>query len=67
VKAAARMPLLEHYRRGEPFNISKSEVVKWLCRQPEIQQQFFNYYKACGAIVFDIETGGWHGSNWSNQ
>jgi hypothetical protein len=60
LKAAAKMPLLDHYHRGEPFDISRSDVVRWLCDQPEIQQALFNYYKRNGLIVY--VDGKWMGA-----
>jgi len=46
------MPLLDHHRHGRPFNIMESDVAAWLCEQPEIRQEIFNYYKRAGAIVY---------------
>jgi hypothetical protein len=61
IKAAQRMPLLGHHcRRGEPFNIMRSEVCRWLCDQPEIRQEIFNWVKANQAIVF--VDGNWIGA-----
>jgi hypothetical protein len=62
MKRAAEMPLLRHFLPGQAFDISKSEVVQWLCDQPEIQQALFNWYKRNGAIVY--EDGQWRGANW---
>jgi hypothetical protein len=58
-KAAARMPLLDHFHRGRPFDIAESDVVAWLIAQPEIQQETFNWCKLNGAIVYD--DGKWRG------
>jgi hypothetical protein len=62
LRAAAKMPLLSHVKRGERFDISKSEVVQWLMAQPEVQQETFNWIKRQGAIVF--EDGQWRGAEW---
>jgi hypothetical protein len=60
LEVARTMPLLDHYRPGEAFNISRSQAVRWLCSQPEIQQGLFNHFKAAGAIVYD--EGRWRGA-----
>jgi hypothetical protein len=65
LKAAALMPLLPHNRSGEPFDITKSEVVHYLIAQPEIQQSVFNFCKRAGAINFDLDTGKWVGASYS--
>jgi len=54
------MPLLSHFHRGQPFGVSRSDVVQWLIAQPEIQQEIFNQMKRNGAIVWD--DGKWRGS-----
>jgi hypothetical protein len=64
LRVAAKMPLLAHHRPGERFHISNSEVVQWLVRQPEVQQEIFNWAKNNNSIVLDIETGCWHGAAW---
>jgi hypothetical protein len=63
MRAAAKMPLLEHYHRGRPFDIAESDVAAWLCAQPEIRQQVFNMFKANGSIVFDMESRQWRGAD----
>lgn len=62
LRAAARMPRLDHYIRGRPFNIRESAVCDWLCSQDEIRQEIFNWTKRNGAIVFDVATGQWVGA-----
>ena len=61
LKCAARMPLLDHYRRGESFDITRSDVVRWLCDQPELQQELFNFCKRHDAIVY--VNGRWVGAD----
>jgi hypothetical protein len=56
---ARRMPLLSHFHVGRPFDLAESDVIAWLCAQPEIQQELFNYVKRHGAIVY--EDGKWRG------
>ena len=57
------MPPLRHFRRGEPFDIMRSEAVDWLVSQPEVRQQVWNWAKKNNAIVLDLESGCWHGVN----
>ena len=63
-KAASKMPLLSHHMHGEPFDITKSEVVRWLIAQPALQQELFNQMKRTGAIVWDA--GRWRGADTSS-
>jgi len=46
LKAAARMPLLDHYHPGTPFEIMESDVCRWLIVQPLI-------IKVIGKAFFD--------------
>lgn len=63
ISVAAKMPRLLH--ASEPFDIKKSEVLKWLCDQPEILQTLFDYYRDRGAITYDKENGTWRGAEVS--
>ena len=60
LEAAKAMPLLDHYQRGRPFNISESNVARWLCERPEVMQFVFNYVRRHQSIVF-VE-GQWCGA-----
>jgi hypothetical protein len=51
-KAAAEMPALRHFHRGRPFDIMESEVAAWLCDQPELRQEIFNWCKRLGCILY---------------
>jgi hypothetical protein len=51
-RAAAKMPLLAHFQKGRTFDISESDVAAWLCQQPEIRQEIFNWFKRLGAIQY---------------
>ena len=55
------MPALYHVLPGHPFCLAKSEVVNWLCEQPEIRDALFNFYRSRGAIVF--ENACWRGAD----
>lgn len=56
------MPRLKHSRPGKPFDMDKSEVVNWLMAHPIVKQHMFEVARNSKAIVFDSETGEWHGS-----
>ena len=65
LKAAAKMPVLDHFHKGRPFDIMESDVAEWLCQQPEIRQALFNYYKRNGLIVY--VDGRWVGATTYNE
>jgi hypothetical protein len=46
------MPALRHFHRGRPFDIMESEVAAWLCDQPELRQEIFNWCKRLGCILY---------------
>ena len=55
------MPPLFHTLPGEEFSIAKSEVVRWLLRQPEVQQWIFDTVRGRKLIEFDAHNGTWAG------
>ena len=60
------MPALKHSIPGEPFDISKSEVVQWLIKQPTVQQYLFELVNGHDKrkeklIEYDSTTGTWKG------
>ena len=59
--ALENMPPLVHAKKGEPFDITKSEVAKWIVAQPEIMQKIFDLAVRQGVIVYDPKTGTWQG------
>jgi hypothetical protein len=64
MRAAAEMPPLSHWRKGEPFDIMHSKAAEWLSQQPEIRQHIWNLAKRDGAIILDLEHHCWRGVNW---
>jgi hypothetical protein len=59
------MPPLTHWPPdGYGFDIKRSEVCKWLTRQPEVLQELFNWAKNGDAIEYDVETRTWRGAEW---
>ena len=61
LETAKQMPPLYHTIPGQDFDMSKSEVVKWLLEQPEIQNYVWNNIKNSGSVIYDSDTGKWKG------
>ena len=59
---AKQMPELRHTIPGEKFDVTKSEVVKWLITQPDILQYLFDHIKNTD-IAYVPERGTWIGVN----
>jgi hypothetical protein len=66
LKAAAKMPPLNHWP-NQDFDIMQSEVAEWLCQQPEIRQEVFNWCKLRGAITYDLHEKRWRGIAWQES
>lgn len=63
ILAALTMPPLRHWpNQMLPFDISNSQVIRWLTAQPEVQQWLFDTLRSRKLIVFDAATGLWHGA-----
>lgn len=67
---AKRMPPLYHKRPGGEFDYRTSDVVTWLCGQPEILDYIFqsvaNRSEAGKLIEYDHETGRWKGVEYGD-
>jgi hypothetical protein len=61
LETARKMPPLSHYRHGHSFDIMRSDACAWLIAQPAVRQLCWNLCKA--ALVLDIKTGKWRGSD----
>ena len=60
------MPPLTHWPNdGYGFDIMRSDVVDWMCQQPELRQWLFNLVRNAGAITYDLETRTWRGVAWT--
>jgi hypothetical protein len=57
------MPPLRH-KVGDQYDVTKSEVAKWLCSQPEIMEYVVGRMNAAGFITFDPETRLWTGIDY---
>lgn len=59
------MPELKHKVGDGEFDITKSEVVQWLIRQPDVLKCLFDTVRRHGyvdqVIVYDAENGTWRG------
>ena len=64
-KAASKMPpLSNHPDKTLPFDVYKSEVIRWLADQPEILNHLFDHAASTKAIVYDKESDKWVGVNY---
>lgn len=63
-REVAQMPPLRHSMPGEPFDIRRSQVAQWLCRQPAVMQWVYDTAKDRETIVYDREAGTWQGARY---
>jgi hypothetical protein len=67
-----KMPPLKHKPLNGEFDITKSEVAKWLIQQPEVMQWVFDHVKDMQRhgeellIKYDPETGLWQGIDYAD-
>jgi hypothetical protein len=67
-KAMANMPPRDHWPHGiYGFDIMRSEVADWLCKQPECRQEIFNWARRIGAITYDLPSHTWRGVNFNDK
>lgn len=62
---AKQMPELRHSIPGEKFDVTKSDVVKWLISQPDILQYLFDHVKNRD-IVYNPTRGTWQGIDYES-
>lgn len=67
LRIAKKMPPLYHTLPGEKFELEKSEVVKWLISQPDLLDFIFDRVKKHGHIIYNPETGKWHGVDYDEE
>lgn len=66
---AKQMPELKHKIDEGKYDVMKSEVVKWLLSQPDIQEYIFKRVTDGGEdalIKYDPERGTWKGIDYEN-
>jgi hypothetical protein len=61
IASVLTMPPRRHSIPGQPFDIERSEVVRWLLSQPEVTRWVFDVARSRGWIVYDRATGTWRG------
>lgn len=65
LECVKKMPELRHSVSDGEFDITKSEVVKWLIRQPDVLQFMFDTVARPGyeerLIVYNPDRGTWRG------
>lgn len=55
------MPKLYHTLPNEEFDYDKSQVFKWIAKQPDFLRYIFNKLSNIGYIEYDKATGTWKG------
>ena len=65
LEVARRVPVLDHFHKGHPFDLLESDVASWLVSQPEILQFVFNLCKNARVIVYD--GGKWRGTDTQSE
>nr|DAN91094.1 MAG TPA: hypothetical protein [Caudoviricetes sp.] len=61
LECARQMPPMKHIK-SEPFDITQSEVAKWLVSQPDIMQKIFDMTANHHVITYDVKTQTWRGA-----
>lgn len=64
LSVAKFMPPQKHTSEDRNYDIRSSDVVKWMMRHPYAWEYIWNAIKQSGAIVYDKETGMWHGVDY---
>ncbi|MGN0508691.1 MAG: hypothetical protein ACI4GX_05605 [Ruminococcus sp.] len=64
---ARNMPPLYHTIPGQRFDITQSEVLKWLVAQPEILNYIWDNIKNSDDVCYDADTGKWYGVDFEGD
>lgn len=59
------MPPLRHSFQGQPYDVTKSEVVAWLLTQPTCLERLYQEAKDSGEMVHEKESGLWTGVDFN--
>ena len=62
LNCARKMPQLRH-TTSETFDITQSEVARWLVSQPDIMQKIFDMANRQKVITYDKTTQTWRGAD----
>lgn len=61
------MPPLFHTFPGEEFSPEKSELLKWIAKQPLLLIWLKDQLKSAGYITYDATTGKWTGIDYRDE
>lgn len=64
---ARNMPPLYHTIPKQSFDITQSEVLKWLVAQPEILNYIWDNIKNSNDVYYDSNTGKWQGIDFEGD
>ncbi|MBP1546316.1 MAG: hypothetical protein J6A37_06930 [Oscillospiraceae bacterium] len=64
---ARNMPPLYHRIPGQTFDITQSDVLKWLTSQPEILNYIWDNIKNSDDVYYDAATGKWCGADYEED
>lgn len=67
IEVAKNMPPLYHTIPRQEFDISNSEVVNWLLKQPDTLKYVWNNIKNSGSVIYDSDTGKWQGVDYTGE
>lgn len=63
-KLFGTMPPYYHWPDpSRPFDLGKSEVIRWLMEHPQAGRILFNAARSAAAIIYDPTTRRWRGCN----
>lgn len=67
IDAVRKMPPLYHKKPDEEFDYRKARTLWWIVKQPEVLKYLWNMIKQSGVIIYDKDTGKWHGIDWNDD
>lgn len=67
LSVARNMPPMYHTIPGQNFDITQSEVLKWLISQPEILNYIWDNIKNSGDVFYNAVTGKWCGVDYEEK
>ncbi len=67
LSVARNMPPMYHTIPGQNFDITQSEVLKWLISQPEILNYIWDNIKNSGDVFYNAVTGKWCGVDYEEN
>lgn len=62
-----KMPPLYHTLPGRQYDAMKSQVLEWLCGQPEVREWLWNHLKSSDYVSYDPSTRLWSGADNANE